>query len=183
MKASKDFQAGSSGGSPKRWNGRWRARRVLDRLAARQQRLRLLEQGGVGFEQPHPLDLLLVEAEVAAAALTPLVVAGQAQAAPLQQFLHVADAQAKLPGIEALHFLRYDYTSPRLRPNSILGRQINYPYYTWRLGLAAAHEARRGAFDVVLMIDVIEHIVTEARLAAVSGSGVLQRPHTARAAA
>src|SRR5207247_2614349 len=25
-------------------------------------------------------------------------------------------------------FVRYDYTSPVLRPNSILGRQINYPW-------------------------------------------------------
>jgi glycosyltransferase involved in cell wall biosynthesis len=46
-------------------------------------------------------------------------------------------------------FLRYDYTSPFLRPNAILGRQINYPWYSWRLGLAAAAAARRGAYDVV----------------------------------
>jgi glycosyltransferase involved in cell wall biosynthesis len=46
-------------------------------------------------------------------------------------------------------FLRYDYTSPRLRPNSILGRQINYPAYSWRLGLSAAEGVRAGRFDVV----------------------------------
>jgi glycogen synthase len=45
--------------------------------------------------------------------------------------------------------LRYDYTSPLLRPNSIVGRQINYPIYTWQLGRLAASEVRRGAFDVV----------------------------------
>lgn len=51
-----------------------------------------------------------------------------------------------LAGIE---YLRYDYTSPALRPNSILGRQINYPWYTWDLGRRAAAAARRGAYDVV----------------------------------
>src|SRR6478672_4761007 len=46
-------------------------------------------------------------------------------------------------------YLRYDYTSPYLRPNSILGRQINYPWYTWQLGQLAAAAARRGAVDIV----------------------------------
>src|SRR6185369_2700178 len=45
--------------------------------------------------------------------------------------------------------LRYDYTSPYLRPNSILGRQINYPWYTWQLGRMAATAARRGEIDIV----------------------------------
>ncbi len=54
-----------------------------------------------------------------------------------------------LPGVERVRFLRYDYTSPLLRPNSILGRQINYPWYAWRLGRLAAAAARRGEFDVV----------------------------------
>ena len=45
--------------------------------------------------------------------------------------------------------LRYDYTSPWLRPNSILGRQINYPWYTWQLGLQAAAGVRAGQFDIV----------------------------------
>ena len=71
------------------------------------------------------------------------------QQPPAGETASIADAQAKLPGIEALHFLRYDYTSPRLRPNSIVGRQINYPWYTWRLGQAVAAAARRGAYDVV----------------------------------
>lgn len=35
-----------------------------------------------------------------------------------------------------LVLLRYDYTTPVLRPNSIIGRQINYPLYTWQLGAA-----------------------------------------------
>jgi glycogen synthase len=46
-------------------------------------------------------------------------------------------------------YLRYDYTTPVLPPNGVLGRQLNYPWYTWQLGLAAAQAARRGAFDVV----------------------------------
>lgn len=54
-----------------------------------------------------------------------------------------------LPGIKRVVTLRYDYTSPILRPNSILGRQINYPWYTWQLGQAVAAAARRGAYDVV----------------------------------
>lgn len=45
--------------------------------------------------------------------------------------------------------LRYDYTSPLLRPNAILGRQINYPWYSWELGRLAAARARRGAYDIV----------------------------------
>ena len=45
--------------------------------------------------------------------------------------------------------LRYDYTSPLLRPNSILGRQINYPIYTWELGRLAAQAVRQGRFDLV----------------------------------
>ncbi len=44
---------------------------------------------------------------------------------------------------------RYDYTSPILRPNSIPGRQINYPIYSWAIGQKAAQAARRGTYDVV----------------------------------
>jgi glycosyltransferase involved in cell wall biosynthesis len=51
--------------------------------------------------------------------------------------------------LASLQFLRYDYTSPYLRPNSILGRQINYPWYTWQLGRRAVAAARRGEYDVV----------------------------------
>lgn len=51
--------------------------------------------------------------------------------------------------VSGLQFLRYDYTSPYLRPNSILGRQINYPWYTWQLGRRVAAAARRGEYDVV----------------------------------
>jgi glycosyltransferase involved in cell wall biosynthesis len=51
--------------------------------------------------------------------------------------------------VSSMSFLRYDYTSPVLRPNSIPGRQINYPSYSWRLGLTVAQAVRRGTFDVV----------------------------------
>ncbi len=56
---------------------------------------------------------------------------------------------SSLPGVEKVVFLRYDYTSPYLRPNSILGRQINYPWYTWQLGRLAAAAARCGEVDIV----------------------------------
>ena len=46
-------------------------------------------------------------------------------------------------------YTRYDYTSPYLRPNSILGRQINYPWYSWHIGRQVAAAARRGQFDIV----------------------------------
>jgi len=58
-------------------------------------------------------------------------------------------AMTAVGGQLSVVYLRYDYTSPLLRPNSIVGRQINYPWYSWRLGQAAAAAARRGAYDVV----------------------------------
>ena len=48
-----------------------------------------------------------------------------------------------------LHTLRYDRTSPALRPNSIIGRQINYPLYSWLEARAVAPWVRRGVVDVV----------------------------------
>lgn len=52
------------------------------------------------------------------------------------------------PGVR-LHGLRYDRTSPLLRPNSIVGRQLNYPLYSWALGREAAGWVRRGQVDLV----------------------------------
>lgn len=46
-------------------------------------------------------------------------------------------------------YLRYDYTTPILPPNGVIGRQFNYPWYSWQLGLAAAAQVRRGDFDIV----------------------------------
>lgn len=51
--------------------------------------------------------------------------------------------------VPRLVLLRYDYTTPLLRPNSIAGRQINYPWYSWQLGRAVAAAARRGTYDVI----------------------------------
>lgn len=48
-----------------------------------------------------------------------------------------------------LHTLRYDRTSPLLRPNSILGRQINYPLYSWREAQAVLPLVRSRQVDVV----------------------------------
>jgi hypothetical protein len=41
--------------------------------------------------------------------------------------------------------MRYDYTSPILRPNSIVGRQINYPRYTLAQGARVALSPISGA--------------------------------------
>lgn len=62
----------------------------------------------------------------------------------------LADLVATLSsGQGQLVFLRYNYTTPVLRPNSILGRQLNYPWYTWQLGRIAAAAVRRGEADIV----------------------------------
>lgn len=61
----------------------------------------------------------------------------------------LAELPALTHGQWSLACLRYDYTSPLLPPNGILGRQINYPWYSWQLGVMAAAAVRRGRFDVV----------------------------------
>ena len=45
--------------------------------------------------------------------------------------------------------MRYDYTSPFLRPNSILGRQLNYPRYTRAQGALVGQRVAAGAYDIV----------------------------------
>jgi glycogen synthase len=57
--------------------------------------------------------------------------------------------QSLIACVHSLTFVRYDYTTPILPPNGILGRQINYPWYTWKLGLAAAKRVRCGDVDLV----------------------------------
>ena len=52
------------------------------------------------------------------------------------------------PGIR-LHTLRYDRTSPLLRPNGIVGRQINYPLYSRAVGGEVAAAVRAGRVDIV----------------------------------
>ncbi len=49
----------------------------------------------------------------------------------------------------AIETLRYDYTSFCLPPNGVIGRQINFPIYSWRIGKRAAQRALNGDFDVV----------------------------------
>ena len=58
---------------------------------------------------------------------------------------------ARLPATERFRVrqLRYDLLSPLLRPNSILGRQINYPIFSLREALLARDLIARGAIDVV----------------------------------
>jgi glycosyltransferase involved in cell wall biosynthesis len=60
-----------------------------------------------------------------------------------------AELPALADGQWSLATLRYDRTSPLLPPNGIIGRQINYPWYSWQLGTMAAAAVRRRAFQVV----------------------------------
>lgn len=64
------------------------------------------------------------------------------------QDLHTA-YQTLIDQVHACTYIRYDYTFPILPPNGIVGRQINYPWYTWNLGLAAAKAVRAGEVDIV----------------------------------
>jgi glycogen synthase len=58
---------------------------------------------------------------------------------------------AALPPTDALRVrqLRYDRTSPVLRPNSILGRQINYPLFSLAEARLARDLIHQGAIDIV----------------------------------
>jgi glycogen(starch) synthase len=56
---------------------------------------------------------------------------------------------ARLSDQMRLVTLRYDYTSPWMRPNSIVGRQINYPWYTWQLGRQVIADMRQRRYDIV----------------------------------
>lgn len=58
------------------------------------------------------------------------------------------EAQPLGPGIH-LHALRYDRTSPFLRPNGVIGRQISYPLYSQAVGQDAAQWVRDGRVDLV----------------------------------
>jgi glycosyltransferase involved in cell wall biosynthesis len=49
----------------------------------------------------------------------------------------------------SLTFLRYDRTSPVLRPNAIIGRQINYPLFALREGRLAGERIAADRVDVV----------------------------------
>jgi glycosyltransferase involved in cell wall biosynthesis len=68
---------------------------------------------------------------------------------PRRQTADNEATRAVTQGLHGLIQLRYDHTSPWLPPNGIAGRQINYPWYSWRLGCMAARAARGGAYDVV----------------------------------
>jgi len=49
----------------------------------------------------------------------------------------------------SLNFLRYDRTSLVLRPNSILGRQINYPLFSLQEGALARRRVQAASVDIV----------------------------------
>ncbi len=61
----------------------------------------------------------------------------------------LAAAQMRPVGHWRVRQIRYDYAGPLLRPNSILGRQINYPIFSLREGLLARDLIARDAVDVV----------------------------------
>ncbi len=58
---------------------------------------------------------------------------------------------AAMPPTDALRVrqLRYDRTSPLLRPNSIIGRQINYPIFSLAEARLARQLIQRNAIDIV----------------------------------
>ncbi len=60
-----------------------------------------------------------------------------------------AGAAMPKPATFRVRQLRYDMTSPWLRPNSILGRQINYPVFSLREAQLARARILAGAVDVV----------------------------------
>lgn len=64
----------------------------------------------------------------------------------LRQILSAARLETPLL---SLRFLRYDRTSPALRPNSIAGRQINYPLFALDEGRLAWQRISAGEIDVV----------------------------------
>lgn len=67
-------------------------------------------------------------------------------AAGLQRIVTAAKLDTNLL---ALQYLRYDRTSPVLRPNAILGRQINYPVFAWQEGRLARQLVHADQIDVV----------------------------------
>ena len=61
----------------------------------------------------------------------------------------ILEAAQLATNLLTLRYLRYDLTSPMLRPNSILGRQINYPIFALREGRLAWQHLQAGQIDVV----------------------------------
>ena len=60
-----------------------------------------------------------------------------------------SDGLAMLRSHMHVELAPYDYTSPHIRPNSIIGRQINYPRYTLAQGAEVVRRVRHGDFDIV----------------------------------
>lgn len=75
---------------------------------------------------------------------TPPVATDAAQG--LQQILNAARLDTPLLSLD---YLRYDRTSPLLRPNSILGRQINYPLFALAEGQRAWQRIAAGQIDLI----------------------------------
>lgn len=75
---------------------------------------------------------------------TPPAVADPAEG--LAQILAAARLDTPLLSLD---FVRYDRTSPLLRPNSIVGRQINYPLFALDEGSLAWQRLSAGQIDVI----------------------------------
>ncbi|MBA3946319.1 MAG: glycosyltransferase family 4 protein [Herpetosiphonaceae bacterium] len=78
-------------------------------------------------------------------------VAGSTPAAQLERIVTAASLKEHQDSYGSLLLTsrRYDHTSPLLRPNSILGRQINYPLFSLAEGRLAASVVKSGMVDVV----------------------------------
>lgn len=71
---------------------------------------------------------------------------GQDEQTSREQILAAGRLEDAALGVQ---FLRYDLTSPLLRPNSVIGRQINYPIFALREGQLARRQVQAAAIDVV----------------------------------
>ena len=98
---------------------------------------------GYGGIERHVFHLVTHLTKLGAAVTLYVQTTADGRVATAEQFPTAVD------GLLSVVQLRYDYTSPTLPPNSILGRQMNYPWYTWQLGRTAAAAVRQGSFDIV----------------------------------
>lgn len=78
-----------------------------------------------------------------------LVVGDPGAGDPADGLRRILDAARLDTAALALRYLRYDRTSPVLRPNAILGRQINYPIFALGEGRLARQQVAGGSIDVV----------------------------------
>jgi glycogen synthase len=78
-----------------------------------------------------------------------LVVGDPSTGDPADGLQRILDAARLDTDALDLRYLRYDRTSPVLRPNAIVGRQINYPIFALDEGRLARERVQAGSIDVV----------------------------------